>query len=314
MTAQIPSSEEEERAEAAQEAQRPAFDREIEMRVFNGVRTQTTDPVRPIRLKPTDTFSFRCHRGVSCWNACCHGADVTLTPYDILRLSRHLGLRPAEFLERYTVPALHEASDMPVAKLKMGGDDGKGPCSFVAAEGCSVYSERPLTCRYYPLGLVSHKLKDADKKEDFHFLVKEPHCKGHLEAKTQTIEEYRREQGVADYEAINRGWVDILMKLASWKSVGGPMGKAPSPQTRQMFFMVSTDVDRFRRFVFETRFLKIYDIPAEAIERIKTDDVALLQLGFAWLKNVLFNEPTLEMQQEVLQDAVANARSEVGGT
>jgi len=53
---------------------------------------------------------------VSCWNACCHGADVTLTPYDILRLS---GLRPAEFLKRCTVPAVHEASHMPVVKLKM---------------------------------------------------------------------------------------------------------------------------------------------------------------------------------------------------
>jgi uncharacterized protein len=314
MSAQIPSSEQEELAEAAQEGQRPDFDREVEMRVFTGVRAQTPGPVQPVQLKPTDTFSFRCHSGISCWNACCHGADVTLTPYDILRLSRHLGLRPAEVLERYTVPAVHEASDMPVVKLKMGGDDGRGPCSFMVPEGCSVYADRPLTCRYYPLGLVSHKLKDSNKKEDFHFLVKEPHCKGHLEAKTQTIEEFRHEQGVADYEVINRGWVDILMKLASWKSIGGPMGKAPSEQARQMFFMVSTDVERFRRFVFETRFLKIYEIPAEAVERIKTDDEALLQLGFEWLKNVLFNERTLEMRQEVLQSAIANARSEVGGT
>lgn len=284
------------------------------MRVFTGVRARTPGPVQPVQLKSADTFSFRCHRGVSCWNACCHGADVTLTPCDILRLSRHVGVRPAEFLERHTVPAVHEASDMPVIKLKMSGDDGTGPCPFLVSEGCSVYADRPLTCRYYPLGLVSHKLKDSDKKEDFHFVVKESHCKGHLEAKTQTVEEFRREQGVADYEAINRGWVDILMKLASWKSIGGPMGKAPSAQARQMFFMVSTDVERFRRFVFETRFLKIYDIAAEAVERIKTDDEALLQLGFEWLKNVLFNEPTLEMRQEVLQGAIAGARSEVGGT
>lgn len=314
MSAQIVSSEQEELAEAAQEGRRPGFDREVEMRVFTGVRARTPGPVQPVQLKSADTFSFRCHRGVSCWNACCHGADVTLTPCDILRLSRHVGVRPAEFLERHTVPAVHEASDMPVIKLKMSGDDGTGPCPFLVSEGCSVYADRPLTCRYYPLGLVSHKLKDSDKKEDFHFVVKESHCKGHLEAKTQTVEEFRREQGVADYEAINRGWVDILMKLASWKSIGGPMGKAPSAQARQMFFMVSTDVERFRRFVFETRFLKIYDIAAEAVERIKTDDEALLQLGFEWLKNVLFNEPTLEMRQEVLQGAIAGARSEVGGT
>lgn len=313
MNEKFPSSLEEE-AEDSLADQRLSFDREVELRVFSGVRAQTPGPVQPVQLKPADSFCFGCHRGVSCWNACCHGADVTLTPYDILRLSRYLGVRPAEFLERYTVPAVHEASDMPVAKLKMSGDDGKGACSFMVPEGCSVYADRPLTCRYYPLGLVSHKLKDADKKEDFHFLVKETHCKGHLEAKTQTVEEFRREQGVADYEAINRGWIDILMKLASWKSIGGPMGKAPSLQARQMFFMVSTDVDRFRRFVCETRFLQVYEIAPDALARIKTDDTALLQLGFDWLKNVLFNEPTIVMQPEVLQSAVASVRGDVGGT
>ena len=203
---------------------------------------------------------------------------------------------------------------MPVVKLKMGGDDGKGACSFMVPEGCSVYADRLLTCRYYQLGLVSHKLKDSDKKEDFHFLVNESHCKGHLEAKTQTVEEFRREQGVAEYEGINRGWVDVLMKLASWKSIGGPMGKALSLQTLQMFFMVSTDVDRFCRFVFETRFLQIYEVAPDAVERIKTDDEALLQLGFEWLKNLLFNEPTIGMRPEVLQSAIASARTGVGST
>ncbi len=299
-------------AEAALERRSSVFDRDVEMRVFPGTRAQTPGPAQPVQLKPSDALSFRCHSGISCWNACCRGADVTLTPHDILRLSRRLGLRPVEFLDRYAVPAVHEASDMPVAKLKMAGDDGMGPCSFMEPAGCAVYADRPLTCRYYPLGLVSHKLKESDKKEDFHFLVKEIHCKGHFEAKTQTIDTFRHDQGVADYEATNRGWVDILMKLASWKSVGGPMGKAPSAQAKQMFFMVSTDVERFRRFVFETRFLAIYAVPGDAIERIKTDDQALLQLGFDWLKNVLFNEPTLRMRREVLRRAIADTRSEVG--
>ena len=285
----------------------------MNVRDLTPVGVQTPDPVQPVQLKSTDTLCFSCHRGVSCWNACCHGADVTLTPYDILRLTRHLGLRPAEFLKCYTVPAVHEPSDMPIVKLKMSGDDGRGACAFLHPDGCSVYSQRPLSCRYYPLGLLSHKLKDANEKQDFHFLVKESHCKGHLESKMQTVNEFRREQGVSVYEEVNRGWVDILMKLASWKSIGGPMGKAPSAQARQMFFMVSTDVERFRRFALETRFLKIYDMPAETVERIKMSDEALLQLGFQWLKNVLFNEPTLDMRQDVLQHAIADARAAVGG-
>lgn len=313
MTNKPIDTEEEELQELDRQAQRPPHGEGVDVTIFEAVRAQSATPVHPVQLKPTDTFFFRCHRGVSCWNACCHGADVTLTPYDILRLSRRLELRPAEFLARYTVPAEHEASGMPVAKLKMTGDDGKGPCSFMAEEGCTVYSDRPQTCRYYPLGLVSHKLKDAEAKEDFHFLVKEPHCKGHLEAVSQTVEEFRREQGVIPYEQVNRGWVDILMKLASWRSLGGPMGRSPALQTKKMFFMVSTDVDAFRRFVFESRFLQTYEIDAEVVERLRSEDELLLQLGFDWMKNVLFNEPTIRLREDVMQAAIAKTRSEIGG-
>ena len=298
--------------ESGAHAQRPASDAVIDLTF--GTAAQSQSLVDPVQLKPDDSFAFRCHRGVSCWNACCHGADVTLTPADILHLSRRLEQRPAEFLGQYTVPAVHEPTGMPIAKLGMHGADGKGPCPFVTAEGCAVHSDRPVTCRYYPLGMVSHKLKDAQKIEDFYFLVREPHCRGHLEPELQSVEEFRRKQGIISYDRINRGWVDILMKLASWKSIGGPMGRAPSLQTKQMFFMVSTDVDRFRGFLAQSRFLQIYDVAAELVERMQVDDEALLQFGFDWLKYVLFNERTIAMRPEVLQPAIAGARAEMGAT
>jgi len=31
-------------------------------------------------------IQFRCHKDVKCWNACCSNIDITLTPYDVLRL------------------------------------------------------------------------------------------------------------------------------------------------------------------------------------------------------------------------------------
>jgi len=284
------------------------------LNVFDSVRVHSDNPVQPVKLQASDSFCFRCHRGVSCWNKCCHGADITLPPYDILRLSRRFGMRPAEFLERYTVPAEHESAGMPIVKLKMAGEDGTGACHFLAEEGCTVYSDRPAACRYYPLGLISVKLKDSAAKEDFHFLVREDHCRGHDETQTQTVAEFCKDQGLEPYEHINRGWIDILMKLASWRPMGGPMGKPPSPQARQMFFMVSTDVDRLRKFVFESSFLNRYVIPEEAVELVRTSDEALLRLGLDWLKNVLFNEPTIELRPEILQGAIAQARAQLGGT
>ena len=49
-------------------------------------------PVLPVRLELEDELKFRCHRGVSCWNKCCSHADVTLAPYDIIRLKDRLGM------------------------------------------------------------------------------------------------------------------------------------------------------------------------------------------------------------------------------
>jgi hypothetical protein len=80
-----------------------------------------------------------------------------------------------------------------------------------------------------------------------------------------------------------------------------------------MFYMVSTDVDALRRFVFETRFLATYEIDDDMIGSVKASDEALLQLGFDWLANVMFNEPTIEMKPDILQAAIGAAREEMGG-
>ncbi len=285
---------------------------DTEVNIFDGVRAEDGGPVLPVRLKSSDMFAFSCHRGVSCWNKCCYGADVTLTPRDILVLSRRLVMRPAEFLTKYTTPAVWQRADLPVAKLNMSGD--KAACAFLHTEdGCTVYEDRPATCRYYPLGLGVFKTREADDKTTFHFLVKEAHCKGHDESKLQSVTQFRAEQGVEAYDRVNQGWMDILMKMASWKTLGGPGGKEVSEQTKQMFYMVSTDVDAFRRFVFQTKFLDTYSVDEAVIEALQIDDEALLALGFDWMKNLLFNEPTITMREDVLQRAIATTRGEMGG-
>jgi uncharacterized protein len=295
--------------------ERARLDKETEVEIFKAVRSPDAEnPVMPVKLKPADMFNFSCHKGVSCWNQCCHDANITLTPMDILRLSRHLDMKPREFLAEYTVPDNWDRADLPVAKLKMSGDDGKGACHFMNDDGCSVYEDRPATCRYYPLGLASIKPKGSDLKEDFFFLVKESHCKGHDEEKLQSVTQFHGEQGLVDYDQGNRGWIDILMKMASWQSIGGPGGKEIPTQTKQMFFLVSTDVDGFRQFVLESKFLDTYEIDPQAVEIIKTDDVMLLQLGFDWLQNVLFNDPTISMKENIMQEATAKARENMGAT
>ena len=61
-------------------------------------------------------------------------------------------------------------------------------------------------------------------------------------------------------------------------------------------------MDRFRRFVFESKFLDIFDVDNEEIERIKTDDVALMKLGFRYVKYLLMLEETLKVKEKYLKE------------
>lgn len=306
---QAPPVAEDERLAGEERARREA-EADMSVEIIDGVRGD--GPVTPVRLQAGDSFRFSCHKGVSCWNACCHGTDITLTPFDILRLSRRLNLRPAGFLASFTLPSVWDKAGLPVARLRMA-DEADSPCVFLDDEaGCTVYEDRPASCRYYPLGLAAVKMKGHEAPEDFYFLVREAHCKGHDEAQEQTVAEFRRQQGIEPYDEQNRGWIHILMKMTSWKTLGGPWGREPDARTRKMFFMATTDVDAFRRFVFETRFLNTYEIDAGMIERLKGDDELLQRLAFDWLRNVLFNEPTIALRAEVLQEAIGRARRDLG--
>jgi Fe-S-cluster containining protein len=284
---------------------------DMDLNVFDGVRSSDGNPVQPVKLRESDSFCFSCHKGVSCWNTCCHGADITLTPFDILRLSKRLEVSPTQFLQMFTLPDMWHGANMPVAKLRMEGDEGDGPCVFMDEEdGCTVYEARPVNCRYYPLGLATVKMKEMKEVEDFYFLVREKHCKGHEEEREISVADFRKEQGTEYYDEKNRGWIEILMKLASWKVVGGPGGRDVPDQVKKMFFLATTDTEMFRKFVFETKFLKTYQIDPELVDRLRSDDELLLQLGFDWMKNVIFNEPTIKMRKEVLDDAIAKAREQ----
>ncbi len=240
-------------------------------------------PVEPVRLEANDKLKFRCHKGVSCWNACCSKANVTLTPYDVIRLKQHLGTTTTDVLAKHTVPFEMDAGSMPGIKLRTNDD---GACLFMTDEGCSVYENRPTACRYYPSGLLSMRAIDKNIDERAFLLIKEDHCKGHDEDQIQTVQEYRENQGVVEYDDYNREWYVIVLKK---RSTGPTIGK-PSDMSLQLFFMASYDMDRFRRFVTSDSFRNTYNLGDVFYQAIETDDIALMQFGFKLMRQVLYGE------------------------
>lgn len=269
--------------------------------------------IEPVKLTMDSRIKFRCHPGVRCFTACCGNIKIILTPYDILMLTRRLQLPAHEFLQAYTEPTYLEKTDMPGVMLKMRAEDNK--CPFVTPEGCTVYSDRPTACRYYPVGMADFReggSKDADgneltaDEEKFFFLVKEEHCKGHEEDKIWTVGEWREDQGVDVRDEMNKKWLRLVMRRKSF----GHQAHL-SEQAKRMFFMASTDLGYFRRFVFESSFLKTYEIDAELVEKIKTDDIALMFFSFDYLANTLFGAQTevMKIREDKIREKIEEIKA-----
>jgi Fe-S-cluster containining protein len=251
-----------------------------------------TSPVAPVQLDGDHRFNFRCYKGIGCFNACCRSIDITLTPYDILRLKNRLDLSSSDFLAKYTAPFEFEKDS--IAGVKLRTRDDTTECQFMTEEGCSVYEDRPTACRYYPVALVSLRKQDEFTDTASYALVKEAHCLGHNEPRELSIDEYRAEQGVQEYDDLARGWRQLILKK---KSSGPAVGK-PSLRSRQLFFMACYDIDRFRTFVMSDGFRNSFELPDEEVVKMLANDVELLQFSFRFLRQVLFGEETITIRAE----------------
>lgn len=253
--------------------------------------------VEPIERTLKSRFKFRCHTDISCFTRCCSRTDILLTPYDVIRMKNRLGISSGEFLEKYTYTYVDERSSHPFAVIKMMED---GRCPFVTHRGCIIYEDRPSNCRYYPVGqgMMIRGSENGSINEEFYFFIRDPNCLGFKEEKEWTIETWRIDQGVDLYDEINKEWKEIQLRR---DNPGQPKLDA---KKQSLIYMVSYDIDKFRRFVFESKFLDILDIDKKEVERIKTDEIELMRFGFKYLKFVLMLEETLKVKEEYKKKAV----------
>jgi len=79
---------------------------------------------------------------VDCLNCanCCKTTSPVFLDKDIDRIARHMGMKPADFVERY----LHMDEEQDYVL-------NEAPCPFLGPDNyCSIYEVRPKACREYP--------------------------------------------------------------------------------------------------------------------------------------------------------------------
>jgi len=258
----------------------------------------TTNVVKQ-KLTADSKLKFRCHPGIACFTRCCHNVDILLTPYDVIRMRARLGITSTEFIEKYARTEIDKRTSHPMLLLKLA--EGKQrACQFVKpVEGCTIYTDRPAACRYYPIGQGTHRRMDDNDEnpihDEFYMIIKEEHCLGFQEDKEWTIEEWRTDQDAAHYDDINREWKNMMMKQLS-------PGDTIDLRKQQIFYMASYDIDRFRRFVFESRFLEVVEVGPDQLEKLKTDDIELLGFALEYVKHTYTIPSAIKVKKEVVDE------------
>jgi len=228
-------------------------------------------------------FAFACHPGVPCFTECCRELDLALTPYDVLRLKRHLNLTAGEFLKQYVIIEWEEPQLFPTCYLTMV-DDGRASCIFVSETGCSVYADRPGSCRAYPVGRGASRDAGGAATESL-VLIREPHCRGFEETNKQTAGEYLLGQGIASYNRYN----DALLPLLQHPRIQRQEFR-PSRRQLDQFVLALYDLDQFRKEMTSDRIALHHPLTPQQLKGLTGDDEELLLLGIRWLLQEFFGE------------------------
>jgi hypothetical protein len=240
--------------------------------------------IRPINC--SDSFHFDCHPGVDCFTECCRELDLALTPYDVIRLKKRLGIHSGSFLEQYVIIEWDEQQVFPTCYLTMV-DDGRASCVFVDRnKGCRVYPDRPGACRAYPVGrgVCSNNgtSKNSPDKELF-VLVKEPHCHGFSEEKRKTPVTYLSDQKLEKYNRYN----DALTELLQHEQIR--QGFRLNRKQLDDFILALYNLDTFRREMSDGRITMNRPLRAVELQGLAGDDEEMLKLGISWLLQSYFS-------------------------
>ncbi|HRF91007.1 MAG TPA: YkgJ family cysteine cluster protein [Desulfobacter postgatei] len=244
------------------------------------------DEMLPVGLD--DLMQFNCSADNPCFNECCRDLNQALTPYDILRMKNAVNLPSGQFLREYTSRHTGPGSGLPVITFKANPATGHA-CPFVTDSGCSIYHDRPASCRMYPLARAVVKDRGTGQYVEYFALIEEEHCKGFGGRDNKTVAQWLQGQNVVDHNTEN----DKILDLISLKNQIRP-GKLEGAE-EDIFYMALYDLDDFKIQINEKGLLASTNLPVEYVQKVVADDLSLLNFGIAWIKYQLFGKD-LEIQ------------------
>ncbi len=242
-------------------------------------------------LRNSDRFRFRCHPGLACFNRCCHNLNLFLYPYDVIRLKQNLGMRSDQFIDRYVDIVLREGNHFPDVLLRMATDREQA-CPFLSDAGCTVYPDRPDTCRAFPVEHGLHYGEPGTPPERIGFFRPPAFCLGGQGPAEWTLATWAQDQNAEEHHKMTLKWAGLkrLFDQDPWQ------GQGPNGPRGRMAFMATYNMDEFREFLQSSSFLNRYKVKKDLLNRIRRDDTTLLRFGMDWVKLFVWGIPSKKIR------------------
>jgi Fe-S-cluster containining protein len=155
------------------------------------------DNLENLKIGLDNTFQFSCSR---CGRCCYWRDDIMVSPSDVFRGSKVLGIYPLDFISKYCEIFLGGQSRTPLLRIKSDMRDGH--CVLLKNNQCIIHKGKPTVCALYPIGRFIENNHSGDVLQ-VGYINPGSHC-GHDE--THSVREWIASFGLEEEEEIFKQW------------------------------------------------------------------------------------------------------------
>ena len=152
------------------------------------------------KLTLEDRFATGCR---NCNGCCKNGSDVTLSAYDLYRVSKEMGLSIKDFFEKYCDLIEGSNSSVPIILLQLSDETDK--CILLKNGKCISNDARPTVCAMHPLGRFIEYEADGTGNVGY-ILTDECKCK---KPASYTVREWLDLNGISTDDRIFITWAEM---------------------------------------------------------------------------------------------------------
>lgn len=172
---------------------------------------EIVDNYDKMKIDPDTPFKFHC---TQCGKCCINREDIMLSPHDLFRASKELGMAPQDFVKAYCDTYLGETSHMPIVRILPRGYIKR--CPLLKDRKCSIHNAKPTVCAMFPIGrVIRMDVNEKDKKsvtaEQIEYIFTDPGCGDNSES--HTVREWLGAFGIPLEDEFFVKWQDVIMKL-----------------------------------------------------------------------------------------------------